>query len=173
MKESKMATVDGVSATLSCDDILCEILSRLPPRNLLSVQSLWQRGGFTSFAALPSVPITCLVGNLVTSLTLQMAFFFVAATQGHILFGIPSLNNSAGSLFLEYSLKICTWHSLLTTILETLCVASGYCDQWCGSLHLEAVHYSGRASSTMWDFNRVVPYFRPAWPHISHKVVSS
>ncbi|KAJ4832837.1 hypothetical protein Tsubulata_001919 [Turnera subulata] len=40
------------------------------------------------------------------------------------------------------------------------------------SQHLEVVRYSGRGSSIMWDFSRVVPYFRPAWPHISHRVVS-
>ncbi|KAJ4719702.1 F-box protein [Melia azedarach] len=32
---------------------------------------------------------------------------------------------------------------------------------------VEVVHYNGRGSSVLWDFSRVVPYFKPAWPQSS------
>lgn len=35
------------------------------------------------------------------------------------------------------------------------------------SRRLEVVRYQGRASSIFWDSSRVVPYFRPSWPHSS------
>ncbi|KAF3452327.1 hypothetical protein FNV43_RR02760 [Rhamnella rubrinervis] len=35
------------------------------------------------------------------------------------------------------------------------------------SKRLEVVHSSGRGSSILWDFSKVVPYFRPVWPHSS------
>ncbi|CAN1271191.1 F-box protein At5g03970 [Linum perenne] len=36
-----------------------------------------------------------------------------------------------------------------------------------GTEKIEPVLYNGRGSSIMWDFSRVVPYFRPCWPHSS------
>lgn len=35
------------------------------------------------------------------------------------------------------------------------------------SKRLEAVHQSGRGSSILWDFSKVVPYFRSFWPYSS------
>lgn len=32
---------------------------------------------------------------------------------------------------------------------------------------LEAVYYTGRGSTIMWDFSKVAPYFIPVWPHSS------
>lgn len=32
---------------------------------------------------------------------------------------------------------------------------------------VEVVQYDGCGSSVLWDFSRVVPYFKPAWPHSS------
>ncbi|CAI0625416.1 unnamed protein product [Linum tenue] len=36
-----------------------------------------------------------------------------------------------------------------------------------GTETVEPVSYHGRGSSIMWDFSKVVPYFRPCWPHSS------
>lgn len=35
------------------------------------------------------------------------------------------------------------------------------------SKEVEVVQYDGRGSSILWDFSKVVPYFKPAWPHSS------
>ncbi|TXG66006.1 hypothetical protein EZV62_007281 [Acer yangbiense] len=35
------------------------------------------------------------------------------------------------------------------------------------SKEIEVVHYDGRGSSILWDFSRVAPYFKPAWPYSS------